>query len=118
MVERILALLPSFDEIKDEIGDLISQLLCGPKRFENREELRRRLIALKDSLSGAIDKENVINDVVRALDKLEEIADEVIFGVEKSLKKARLLTISLMLALGAILLDRHWRGIFDTVMQA
>ena len=116
-LEYVADIIPSPEEIRDEIGNLISMFICGPERFENREELRRRVTALKDSLAGKVDTDSVINDVVRALDKLEAIADEVICGVEKNLKKVSLLTISLVFALGAVLLDRHWRSFFNIQLR-
>lgn len=109
-------ILPSPEEIRDEIGNFISQLLCGPGRWENRAEIRKRLVALKDTLTGVIDKESVLTEIVCVLDKLEAFFDEALGGAKKDLKKARLLTLSLAFALGAIILDRRWKAFFDTVV--
>lgn len=116
-LEYVADIIPTADEIRDEIGNLISQLLCGPERFENREALQKKLVALKDKLSGAIDRENVLNEIVRVLDRFEAMVDDALNGAEKNLKKARLVAFSCLFALGAIILDRHWKAFFDTVTK-
>ena len=114
-LEYVADIIPSPDEIRDEIGNLISLLLCGPERFENREALRKKLTALKDNLFGAIDRENVLNEIVQALDRFEAMVDDALSGAKRDLKKARLIAFSCLFALGAIILDRRWKAFFDTV---
>ena len=114
-LEYVSDILPSAEEIRDEIGNFISQLICGPERYENREAILKKLEAFKRALTGAIDKDNVLNEIVRALDKFEAMVDEAISGAEKNLKKAGLLAMSCAFVLGAIILDRRWKVFFDTV---
>ena len=114
-MDYISDVIPSAEEIRDEFGNFIAQLLCGPKRFENREELREKLIALKATLTGVIITDGILCELSRALDRLEEILGEALCGAEKNLKKARILVLSWALALGAILLDRRWKAFFETV---
>lgn len=115
VAEYVTDVIPSPEEIRDEIGNFIAQLLCGPKRWENRAELRKKLIAIKEALTGAIDTDSILDDVNRAIDRFEEIASEALCGAEKNLKKARLLAVSCVLALGAVLLDKRWRALFDVI---
>ena len=115
VIDYVADILPSSEELRDEVGNFISQLLCGPKRFENRDELRKKLIALKDALTGTVNKDSVLTELSRALDRFEAMVDEALGGTEKNLKKARLLAVSWALALGAMLLDRRWKAFFDTV---
>jgi len=115
VVDYITDILPSREEMRDEIGNFIAQLLCGPKRFENRAELKKKLGSLKDALTGATEGDGILNDINRALDSFEETVGEALYGTEKNLRKARLLAVSWGLALCAMLLDGHWRALFDTV---
>lgn len=112
-VDYISDILPSPEEIRDEIGNFIAQLLCGPQRFENRAELRKKLVSLKETLTGAINTDGIISELSRALDRFEETVGEALYGAEKNLKKARILAISCALALGAVILDKRWRVLFD-----
>ena len=115
VAEYVTDVIPSPEEIRDGVGDFIAQLLCGPRRWEKREELRKRLIALKDALTGAIGTDSVMDDISRAIDRFEETVGEALCEAEKNLKKARLLAVSCALALGAVLLDKRWRVLFDVI---
>ena len=102
-------------EIRDEIGNAIAQLLSGPNRKENREELKRTLAAIKEMICDAAPPDNLIDDLNMAFDKFEESIGEMLGKAEKSIKWARIMAVSWVLALGAMLLDRRWKSIFEAI---
>lgn len=114
-VEYVSDILPSPEEIWDEVGNFIAQLLCSPKRFENRAELRKKIATLKETLTGAINTDGIISEISQVLDKFEETVGEALCGAEKNLKKARILALGWALAVGAVILDIRWKSLFDLI---
>ena len=108
-------ILPSPEEIRDEVGNLIAQLLCGPKRFENRAELRKKLVILKESVTGAINTYGIISEISQALDRFEDMVGDALCGAERSIRRARILALSWALAVGAVILDIRWKSLFEMI---
>ena len=113
---HVLGILPSAEDIRDEMGNLVARLLSGSKRFENRAELKRRLLTLKETVCGAVKNDGLIDDLGRAIEFFEENIGTAPCESKRKIKKARLLAIGWLFAVGAVVLDRRWSVIFDTVV--
>ena len=50
-----------------------------------------------------------------AFDKFEESIGEMLGTAEKSIKWARIMAVSWVLALGSMILDRRWKYIFEAI---
>ena len=104
------------EDLKDIIGNFLGYFLVSNNRKENIEKLRIVLEAIKQFVFDAIPAENIAEDLHLAVNAFEEHIGELLYGVEKNLKKARLFATSWMLAVVAMVLDRRWSVIFRTVM--
>ena len=115
-IERITDVIPSSDEVRDEVGNLIAQLLSGPKRWEKRIELRKKLEALKDNVCSSRYTESVIDELEGALVKFDELMDDALYGAKRCIKRARLLAVSWLFAIGAVIIDNRWKPFFEALM--
>ena len=115
-IERVTDVIPSADEVRDEVGNFIAQFLSGPQRWEKRIELRGKLEALKENVCSSRYTESVIDELERALIKFDELMDDALYGAKRCVKRARLLAASWFFAVSAVLLDRRWKEFFEVLM--
>lgn len=114
-VEYVSDVIPSSEELRDDAGNFIAQFLSGPQRWEKRLELRKKLESLVDKISSVEDTESVIDRLEFALVKFDELMDDALHGAKRCVKRARLLAVSWLFAVGAVILDKRWKALFQAL---
>ena len=108
-------ILPSSAEILDEIGNAIARLVSGPDSKENRKELKKAFISLKEMLCDVAKPESLTDDIKLAFAKFEECLGAVEYRAERAVMWARLMAVSWACAFGAMLLDRRWKSLCEAI---